>query len=88
MSRYCYNQSISERIDILWRIHENRVKQGLGGSKNAKGLYNEDDHVQDRAFRINNGLHFSFESLLNGTVMKPMIDNPFIRYHKSIEDYP
>lgn len=30
--RYSYNQSVSDRVDNLWRIHKNREKQGLGGT--------------------------------------------------------
>lgn len=73
---------------MLWRIHENRKKQGLGGTKVAQNVYDEDEHVQDRGFRINNGLHLSFQSIVDGTLMRPMIDNAFVRFHKSIEQYP
>mmetsp|Transcript_24381 Transcript_24381/g.30268 ORF Transcript_24381/g.30268 Transcript_24381/m.30268 type:complete len:129 (+) Transcript_24381:13-399(+) len=45
LSRYCYQQSIDERVDVLWRIHENREKQGLGGTRNPLNLYEDDEHV-------------------------------------------
>ena len=45
LSKFCYQQSINERVDILWRIHQNREKQGLGGTKNSRNLYDEDEHT-------------------------------------------
>lgn len=32
ISRYAYQEAINDRIDNLWRIHQNREKKGLGGS--------------------------------------------------------
>ena len=75
-------------MDILWRIHQNREKQGLGGTKNAYNLYGDDEHTGDRGFRINNGMHFSMDSIVTGKVETPMQNNPFTRFHQSIEDYP
>lgn len=51
-------------------------------------LYDEDDHVQDRGFRINNGMHLSMDAITSGTRERPMHNNPFTRFHQSIEDYP
>jgi len=51
-------------------------------------LYKPDEHVQDRAFPINNGLHLSFDSIITGFTESPMHNNPFTRFHQSIEDYP
>ena len=89
LSKFCYQQSINERVDILWRIHQNREKQGLGGTKTSRNVYDSDEqHTQDRGFRINNGLHFSMNSIVTGRIEKPMQNNPFTRFHQSIEDYP
>jgi len=54
----------------------------------ATGNYDEDTHVGDRGFRINNGIHLSFDSILTGEKQSPMLNNPFSRFHQSIEDYP
>jgi len=88
MSRYAYQASINERVDNLWRIHQNREKKGLGATKTKHGYYSEDEHVGDRAFAINNGIHLSMDSIVSGVDATPSLDNPFVRYHKSIEDYP
>ena len=61
LSKYCYQQAIDERVDNLWRIHQNREKQGLGGTYNKMNLYDDQTHVQDRGFKYNNGLHFSID---------------------------
>ena len=42
IASYSYQQTINERVDNLWRIHQNRERKGLGGTKNDYNLYNED----------------------------------------------
>lgn len=88
LSRYLYQQTIDERIENLWRVHQNREKKGLGGTVSKTGLYHEDDHTGDRGFRINNGLHISMESIISGVKETAMLNNPFTRFHQSIQDYP
>lgn len=88
ISRYAYQSSINDRVDNLWRIHENREKKGLGGTKVGHGTYNEDAHTGDRGFVINNGVHLSMDSILTGRELKPALNNPFVRYNKAVEDYP
>jgi len=51
-------------------------------------LYEEGEHVQDRGFRIFNGLHLSMDAITTGARERPMHNNPFTRFHQSIEDYP
>ena len=81
LSRYCYQQSIEDRVDVLWRIHQTREKQGLGGTNVSSGLHRDDDHTSDRGFRINNGIDISMNSILTGRLDKPMHANPFTRFH-------
>lgn len=88
MSKYAYQSSINDRVDNLWRIHQNREKKGLGATKTKHGYYDEKEHVGDRGFAINNGLHLSMDSIVTGLDTSPTLNNPFSRYHKSIEDYP
>ena len=88
ISRYAYQSSIDERVDNLWRIHQNREKKGLGGTVSKHGYYNEDDHTGDRGFMINNGVHLSMDSIISGSQFEATLNNPFTRYHKTIEDYP
>jgi hypothetical protein len=44
-SKVYYDCSIHERIDNMWRIHMNRVDQGLGGTYRENGIY--DNKGQD-----------------------------------------
>lgn len=43
-SRKASESQIHERIDSLWAIHENRQKQGLGGTYKSNGLYSDREH--------------------------------------------
>ena len=88
MSRYSYQQAINERVDNLWRIHENREKKGLSGTNTPTGVLDDADHTNDRGFTIQNGLHMSMDSIVTGVHEKPQLNNPFTRFHKSLEDYP
>ena len=85
-SQYCYQQAISDRVDNLWRIHKNREGKGMGGSAQASGVYEEDEHVGDRAFRINNGLHLSMDSIVSGLKGQAVHNNPFTRFHQSLQE--
>ena len=87
-ARYSYQQSINDRVNNLWRVHLNREKKGLGGTKNSSNTYSDNDHTQDRAFQINNGLHLSLNSLVEGETMDPSLNNPFTRFNQTIVDYP
>ena len=40
-SKYCYQQAICDRVDNLWRIHQNRERKGLGGTNNSMQMYEE-----------------------------------------------
>ena len=88
LSKYCYQQSIEDRIDNLWRIHLNRQKKGLGGTANAARMYDDDSHTGDRAFQLNTGVSVPFEALILAQDDSHMFDNPFSRFHQSIQDYP
>lgn len=88
ISYYSYQSDMAARIDNLWRIHQNRKQKGMGGSFTSTGIYDTDDHTQDRAWKIHNGFHTDVMSLLNGQISKPMLDNPFTRFHDTIVEYP
>ena len=70
-SRYAYQQAIDERVENLWRIHQNREKKGLKGTNMSTGNLDERDHTMDRGFNINNGVHLSMDSIVSGTIDKP-----------------
>lgn len=77
---------IHERIDQMWKTHMHRVDKGLDGTYKAHGIYN--DKMQDNSQQINNGVHLRLDSIIHGVVEKPYLDNPFQRFHESIEEYP
>ena len=85
IARYTYNQVAVERIENLWRVHENREKQGLGGTAKKTGAH--ESLQQDSNFRLNNGLHVRFDSISHGIRSKPYLNAPFTRFHETIEDY-
>lgn len=87
-SRYAYQQAIDERVDNLWRIHQNREKKGLKGTNLSTGNLDERDHTMDRGFNINNGIHLSMDSIVSGTIDKPQLNNPFTRFHEGLAEYP
>lgn len=59
---------------------------GLDGTYKEHGVYN--DKMQDYNQRINNGVQVRMDSIIHGIVEKPYLDNPFQRFHESIEQYP
>jgi hypothetical protein len=40
LSRKAYDNNVDKRIQNMWRVHKNRVDQGLGPTFNTNG-YNE-----------------------------------------------
>ena len=60
----------------------------MGGTVRSTGVYDENDHVQDRGHIYNNGLHLSLDSIIDGEKAAPMLNNAFTRFHQSIVDYP
>lgn len=85
-TKYCYDSQIHERIDNMWKVHMNRVDKGLDGTYKEHGIYN--DKMQDYTTQINNGVHMRLDSIIHGLTEKPYLDNPFQRFHQSIEEYP
>ncbi len=53
-SKYYFDCHIHERIDGLWRIHQNRVDKGLGGTFKSTGVY--DNKGIDANQKISNGV--------------------------------
>ena len=63
-----------------------RVDKGLEGTYKEHGIYN--NKMQDNSQQINNGVHMRLDSIIHGIVEQPYLDNPFQRFHESIEQYP
>lgn len=63
--RYAASNEQVERISNLWRIHENRVARGKGGTVQTSGIYSTQDHVGDRGMPFNMGLEYSMDQLTN-----------------------
>jgi hypothetical protein len=70
----------------MWKMHMTREDKGLGGTYKSHGIYN--DKMQDNAQQINNGVHMRLDSIIHGITESPYLDNPFQRFHQSIEEYP
>lgn len=48
IARFSYTQAMNDRVDNLWRIHENRQEQGLPGTYHSTGYH--ENMQQDRNF--------------------------------------
>jgi hypothetical protein len=73
IARHSYNQAINDRVDNLWRIHENRQKRGLGGTAKKNGWH--EGHNQDTNFQINGGFHVHIDTLKDQVAHKPYFNN-------------
>lgn len=86
--RYQYKQTEDERVDNLWRIHENREKRELGPTRNSMGDYDSDEHQVDGGFIQQTQLPVSHMYLIGGAKMKSYLANPFSRFEEKYEKYP
>jgi len=87
MTKYQSGHLIDERIKDMWRVHRNRVDQGRGGTYNTSGFHESGlKKGTDHPMEIKNW-GVSFSQLFNGASQDTHIDNPFLRHHKSIEQY-
>lgn len=87
-TKYAYDQQIHDRVDGMWKIHETRVKRGLGGTVNSNGVYTSDQHRQDAGTQINNGFTIDPTQITEGRLMTPFFDNQFHRWNDSIDKNP
>jgi hypothetical protein len=85
VSRFNQNHKIEERVSAMWKIHENRMKAGLGGTYQSSGLYADDLHHQDMTQQINNGVSVTASHILSGTVNLNFINNQFHRWNSNID---
>jgi len=83
-----YDKDVSDRVDTLWKVHENRERAGLGGTFKPSRVNSGDRHMQDSNYQINNGINVRWEQLVDGARNSPMLNNPFSRFNQSIVDYP
>ena len=80
--RSVYSKQIDERVNNLWRVHKNRVDQGLGGTYTSSNLYN--DKHKEEANVTKMGLNFSLDSYIKGYKEEIYMGNPFSRFHESV----
>ncbi len=73
---------------VLIRVTQSFVilNIGLPGTYKEHGMYN--DKRQDYNHNISNGIHLRLDSITHGIIETPYLNNPFQRFHQSIEDYP
>lgn len=76
---------MDKRIENMWRTHKNRSDKNLGPTWNASGYH--ESMMQDFNMVIPNA-SLTPEMLWDGAIMDQHFDNPFLRWHKSFEDYP
>jgi len=69
----------------MWKIHENRLRRGLGGTYQSSGLYEDDLHHQDMTQQVNNGVAVRAEEILSGTMFTNFINNQFHRWNSKID---
>ena len=69
----------------MWRTHKNRTDKGLGPTWSGTGYH--ESMMQDFNMVIPNA-SISSEMLWDGAILDTHFDNPFLRWHKSFEDYP
>ena len=69
----------------MWRTHKNRMDKNLGGTYSSSGYH--ESMMQDFNMVIPNA-SLTPEMLWDGALMDQHFDNPFLRWHKSFEDYP
>ena len=69
----------------MWRTHKNRTDKNLGGTYSSSGYH--ESMMQDFNMVIPNA-SITPDMLWEGAVLDQHFDNPFLRWHKSFEDYP
>lgn len=84
LAKQAFNKKIDERIANMWRVHKNRVDKGLGGTWDPAG-YHESMKQDFTMVMTNASIHV--DTLTDGVIFDHHIDNPFIRWHKSFEEY-
>lgn len=72
----------------MWKVHENRVAKGLGGTVQASGYYDQSQHKQDRNFQLNGGITIRRDQLTEGILPKSFLNNQFHRWHEMIDKNP
>jgi len=50
ITRQRFDSLIHERVDSMWKVHENRLKRGLDGTVQQSGIYDVNHHKQDSNF--------------------------------------
>lgn len=68
----------------MWRVHKNRVDQGLGATYQGSGQHK--GSKQGHNFNIPN-VNVYGKGVFEGAAVTAKFDNPFVRWHKSLEDY-
>lgn len=84
-AKKAYGEDIEKRLANMWRTHKNRVDRGLGST------YKESGHHESMRQGYNQQLpnfHWSPAQLIQGGSQDAYYDNPYNRWHESMEKYP
>lgn len=85
VARKFASQEVNEKVNQMWRVHQNRLQQGLGKTYGNLAAQNKNTgkHVQ-----FNNTVPMSVNYLLTGELDHQYIDQPLARMHQSVQNYP
>lgn len=87
IAKYQSGSLIENRIRDMWRIHKYRTDQGRGGTYNSNGFHESGLQKGTDSPMVINNWAVTMDELFNGATQDTHIDNPFLRHHKSIEQY-
>lgn len=85
MTKVAYQNEVEKRIENMWRAHKNRVDKGHGATTHGSGFH--ESMKQDFNFMLP-GATLTGDMISEGAIKDHSFDNPFLRWHKSFENYP
>ena len=74
------------KVSRAFKIYQSNDIIGLGGTYQKTNVY-PDGRVESN-LQIQNGAQMRLDTIVHGIVEKQYLDNPFQRFHQSIQDYP
>ncbi len=86
VAKYYAGQQIEGVVNPIWKVHKNRVDQGKGATYSSSGYHEANAEYKDLPATVTNWV-VSFSQMFNGLSSTINIDNPFLRHHKSFEEY-
>lgn len=85
VAKYYANEGVKEDIENLWRIHQNRVEKGLGGTYSPSGMH--ESHKVDEHFALETTIPLPFEHYVTGALGNMFGRNPAMRWKHGMNKY-